>query len=58
MTTSTRYKQVALEGQTEQLNLQMLNKTLEVVQSTKYIGVHIHSSLEWKKHIQETSKKI
>ena len=36
----------------------MRNETLGAVQNTKYLGVHIADSLDWKKHIQATSKKI
>ena len=58
MTIATKHKQAALEGQNEQLNLQIHIETLEVVQSTKYLGIHIDNSLEWKEQIQETSKKV
>ena len=33
-------------------------KVLDDVQCTKYLGVHIDKTLDWKKHIQEVSKKI
>ena len=42
--------QIALEGQNEQLNLQIRDKALELVQHMKYLGVHLDN---WKKHIQE-----
>ena len=58
MTISTKHKQAALEKKNEQLCLQMRNETLGAVQNAKYLGVHIDNSLDWKKHIQETSKKI
>ena len=56
MIIATKHKPAALENQNEQLNLQIRNKTLEVVQYTKYQGFHIDNSLDWKKQIQETSK--
>ena len=58
VTISTNHKQAALKGKNEQQNLQIRHETLEVVQSMKYLGVHIDSSLDWKNHIQETSKQI
>ena len=58
MTIATKHKPAALENQNEQLNLQIRNETLEVVQYTKYLGVHIDNSLDWKKQMQETSKKV
>ena len=36
----------------------MRNETIGAVQNTMYIGIHIDSSLDWKKHIQEISKKV
>ena len=56
MTISTKHKQAALEKKNEQLCLQMRNETIGAVQNAK--GVHIDNSLDSKKHIQETSKKI
>jgi len=58
MTIATNHKQAALENQNELLTLQVRNETLEVVQCTKYLGVYIDNSLDWKKQIQETSKKV
>ena len=58
MTIATKHKQAALENQNEQLHLQICNETLDVVQCTKYIGVYTDISLELKKQIQETSKKV
>ena len=49
MTIATKQKQAALENQNEQLNLQIRNETLEIVQCTKYLGVHIDNTLDWKK---------
>ena len=58
MTISTKHKQAALERKNEQLCLQMRNETLGAAQNAKYVGVHIDNSVDWKKHIQETSKKF
>ena len=57
-TCNTKHKQAALERKNEQLCLKMRNETLGAVQNAKYLGVHIDNSLDWKKHVQETSKKI
>ena len=57
MTIATKHKRAGLENQNEELNLQIHNKILEVVRCTKYLGVHIDYSLDWKKQIQETSKR-
>ena len=51
MTIAIKHKRAALENQNEQINLQIRNETLEVVQCTKYLGVHIDNSLEWKKSL-------
>ena len=58
MTISTNHKQAALDGENEQLNLVIRDKTLEVVQSTKYLGVQIDNPFDWTKHIQETSRNL
>jgi len=55
---STKQKLAVLKSQTEQLNLHIHNKDLDVVQSIKYLGVHNDNTLEWKKHIRKVSKKI
>ena len=46
MTIATKHKQAALENQNEPLNLQIRNETLEVVQCTEYLGVHIDNYLD------------
>ena len=58
MIIATKHKQAALENQNEQLNLQIHNATMEVVQCIKYLGAHIDNSLNWKKQIQEASRKV
>ena len=54
---STKKKLAVLNSQTEQLNLHIRDKDLDGVQSIKHLGAHIDSTLDWKKHIQEVSKK-
>ena len=58
MVVSIKQKHAALKQKTDQLNLQIRQSALEAVPSTKYLGVHINNSLNWKKHIEEISKKI
>ena len=55
---STKQKLAVLESQTEQSNLHIYDNDLDGVQSIKYLGVHIDSTVDWKKHTQEVSKKI
>ena len=40
------------------LALDIYNAQVEVAENIKYLGVYIDKSLDWKKHIQEISKKI
>ena len=58
MAISTKRKLAILRNQAEQLNLHIRHNDLDVVQCTKYLGVHIDNTLDWKNHIQEVSKKI
>ena len=58
LVTSTKCKQAVLKDQIAELALNICDTPTEVVQSIKYLGVHIDSSLDWQKHIQEISKRI
>ena len=58
MVISTKHKLAVLKSQTEQLNLHIHDKDLDIVQSIKHLGVPIDNTLDWKKHTQEVSKKI
>ena len=40
------------------LALDICDAPVEVAENIKYLGVYIDSSLDWKKHIQEISKKV
>ena len=57
-TKSMKPKHAALKHQTGQLCLSIRNNPLEVVQSTKHLGVYFDNALDWKNHIQEITKKI
>ena len=50
MVISTKQK---LKSQTDKLNLHIRQKVLDGVQCTKYLGVHIDNTLDWKKYIQK-----
>ena len=49
MLISTKPKLKALESKIESLRLKIQVDGLEVVQKTKYLGVQIDDSLDWKK---------
>ena len=40
------------------LALDIWDAPVEVAESIEYLGVHIDNSLDWKKYIQEISKKV
>ena len=58
MVISTKPKHAALKHQEDQLCLSIRNNPLQVVLSTKHLGVYIDNTLDWKNHIQEITKKI
>ena len=57
MVISTMPNHTALKHQTDQLCLSIRNNPLEVVHSTKHLGVYIDNTPDWKNHIQEITKK-
>ena len=59
MLISTKHKLKALKSKNESLRLKIHVDELEVVQKTKYLGVQIDNSLEWKEHSSKvTSSKV
>ena len=58
MLISTKPKLRALKSKNESLRLKIHVDELEVVQKTKYLGVQIDNSLDWKEHIKVTSSKV
>ena len=54
---ATRHKQAAMKDQAVTLALDICDVPVEVTENMKYLGVYIDSSLDWKKHLQEISKK-
>lgn len=57
MLLSTKPKHKVLR-QNENLHLKIHDNDIDVVQNTKYLGVQIHSSLDWKEHINAISTKF
>ena len=57
MLISTKQKHSILKGQNDVLDLHIHNNKLDVVQKTKYLGVQIDSSLDWKEQIKAVSTK-
>ena len=49
---STKKKHRILKSRNEDLKLKIRNKELEVIQKTKYFGVVIDNSLNWKEYIK------
>ena len=59
MLISTEQKhKILLKSRDEDLKLKIRNKELEVIQKTKYLGVTIDNSLNWKEHIKTVSTKV
>ena len=58
MLISTKQKHNSLKRQSEAMELKIRDKELEVVQKTKYLGVQIDCSLDWKEQIRAVSIKV
>ena len=58
MLLSTKKKHNSLKRQSEALELKICDKELEVVQKTKYLGVQIDCSLDWKEQINAVSSEV
>ena len=58
MLISTKQKHNILESKNEALVLNIHNNKLIVVQNTKYLGVQIDSSLDWREQIKVVSTKV
>ena len=58
MLISTMQINNSLKSQGEALELKIRDNELEVVQKTKYIGVQIDCSLDWKEQIKAVSTKV
>ena len=58
MLISTKQKQNSLKIQNKDLDLTIRDNDLEVVEKTKYLGVQIDCSLDWKEQIKAVSSKV
>ena len=58
MLIATKQKHKMFNCQNEELNLKIRNKELDIIQTTKYLGFQIDSSLDWKKQINAVSTKV
>ena len=58
MLLATKQKHRMLENHHEVLGLNIGGNELQVVQNTKYLGVKIGSSLDWKEQIKAVSVKV
>ena len=58
MLVSTKQKHNILKSRNEDLDLKIRNNELEIIQKTKYLGVQIDNSLNWKEHIKTVSTKV
>ena len=54
----TKQKRKILKSQGESMVLKICDNELEEVQNTKYLGVQIDSSLDWKEQIKAVSTKV
>ena len=58
MLVSTKQKHNILKSRNEDLDLKIRNNELEIIHKTKYLGVQIDNSLNWKEHIKTVSTKV
>ena len=54
----TKNKHKSLEGTGESLCLKIRDNDLALVENTKYLGVQVDNSLDWKEHIKSVSTKV
>ena len=54
----TKNKHKSLEGTGESLCLKIRDNVLALVENTKYLGVQVDNSLDWKEHITSVSTKV
>ena len=58
MLITTKQKRKLLVNTNQKLELNIRNNELDIVKNTKYLGVQIDSSLDWKEQIKATSAKV
>ena len=55
---STKPKHKSLKNQDESLRLKIQNNELDIVQKTKYLGIQIDNTLDWKEHTKTISSQV
>ena len=58
MLVCTKQKHAALKSRNEDLKLKIRENELQFVEETKYLGVQIDCSLDWKEQIKAVSAKV
>ena len=58
MLITTKQKRNVLKSTNQNLELNIHGNELDIVQKTKYLGVQIDSSLDWKEQIKAVSAKV
>ena len=58
MLVATKQKHNILNSRNGDLDLKIRDNDLEIIQKTKYLGVQIDNSLNWKEHIKTVSTKV
>ena len=58
MLISTKQKQNSLKSQNKDLDLKIRDNDLELIRKTKYLGMQIDCSLNWKEQIKAVSSKV
>ena len=58
MLVATKQKHNILNSRNDDLDLKIRDNDLEIIQETKYLGVQIDNSLNWKEHIKIVSTKV
>ena len=58
MLISTKQKLTILRIQGQNLSLKIRDHKLDVVDTTKYLGLQIENSLDWKRHVSVLSSKV
>ena len=58
MLVSTKQKHNILKSRNEDLDFKIRDNELEIIQKTKYLGVQVDKSLNWKEHIKTVSTKV
>ena len=58
MLISTKKKHAILRNQGQKLSLKIRDHELEIVDTTKYLGLQIDNSLDWKRHVSVLSSEV